>query len=484
MNELPQGWTVTSLINLLLTLRDGTHTPPKRTTLGVPLLSARNVQNGHIEWNEAYSYISPEDYQGIQRTNPVSEGDVLLSIVGSIGRSCVNRTANRFTLQRSVAIAKPDSRLIDSDHLSFLFRAPQFQAALENLASGTAQRGVYLGALKKILLPLAPLNEQRRIVAKLEKFMGRVNAAQERLATIPRILRRFRQSVLAAASCGNLTADWREQNPNAQSALELMGLITKTRELKKSLETIEAGESPDEVPTKWVWIRFGSVIKELRNGISIRPNIEEPGTPILRINAARSGRIDLNEVRFLKNGGDYLPEYGLKDGDLLFTRYNGSLELLGVCGMVRGLGNSIRLYPDKLMRVRFDHRFVLPEYAEIFFQAPDVHERVIAKSKSSAGQNGVSGSDIKAQAFALVPFEEQEEIVRRVDALFKTADALEARYLKAKSHVDKLTQSILAKAFRGELVPQDPNDEPASVLLKRNTGEPNGSAVVKRRSRK
>ena len=84
----------------------------------------------------------------------------------------------------------------------------------------------------------------------------------------------------------------------------------------------------------------------------------------------------------------------------------------------------------------------------------------------------------------MAPFEEQEEIVRRVEALFKTADALEARYLKAKALVDKLTQSILAKAFRGELVSQDPNDESLLVLLERITGEPNGSAVVKRRSRK
>jgi len=238
------------------------------------------------------------------------------------------------------------------------------------------------------------------------------------------------------------------------------------------------------VPVTWVWVQFGSLIEELRNGVSIRPNIDPPGTPILRINAARPGRIDLDEVRFLKNGSDYLPEYELKDRDLLFTRYNGSLELLGVCGMVRQLGKTVRLYPDKLMRARFDHEFVLPEYAEIFFQSPDVHDRVIAKSKSSAGQNGVSGSDIKAQPFALPPIAEQQEIVRRAEALFKTADALEARYRKAKAHVDKLTQSILAKAFRGELVPQDPNDEPASALLERIKAQKAGQKIKAPRKRK
>lgn len=119
------------------------------------------------------------------------------------------------------------------------------------------------------------------------------------------------------------------------------------------------------------------------------------------------------------------------------------------------------------MRVRFDHDFILPAYAEIVFQGPEVHERIVAKSKSSAGQNGVSGSDIKAQPFASPPLTEQQEIVRCVESLFALAGQLESRYAKAKAHLDRLTPSILAKSFRGELVPQDPNDEPASALLER-----------------
>ena len=411
--------------------------------------------------------ISGDDYSVIQRTNPIREGDVLLTIVGSIGRSCVSRTSDRFTVQRSVAIARPYTNVINSDYLSLLFRAPQFQATLENLASGTAQRGVYLATLKAIPIPIAPLNEQSRIVAKLEKLLSRVDAAQARLTTIQRIVKRFRQSVLATACSGQLTADWRKRNSKIDPASLLAEHINKRRRSSVPVETIDLDESPADLPSTWMWARFGSLIRELRNGVSIRPSIEPPGIPILRISAARPGRVDLNEVRYLRNGEAFLPSYSLRDRDLLFTRYNGSLELLGVCGMVRGLTNKVLLYPDKLMRVRFDHDFVLPQYAELFFQVPDVHDRVIAKSKSSAGQNGVSGSDIKAQPFAVPPLPEQQEIIRRVEALFKTADALEARYRTAKAHVDKLTQSILAKAFRGELVPQDPNDEPASILLKR-----------------
>jgi type I restriction enzyme S subunit len=156
----------------------------------------------------------------------------------------------------------------------------------------------------------------------------------------------------------------------------------------------------------------------------------------------------------------------------LFTRYNGSIELLGVCGMVRGLGKGTRLYPDKLMRVRFDHNCILPAFAEVFFSAPEVHERVVAKSKSSAGQNGVSGSDIKTQPFALPPLAEQQEIVRRVEGLFALADELEVRLAQARGQVAKLTPALLARAFAGQLVPQDPTDEPAVNLLRRVARSP------------
>ena len=141
--------------------------------------------------------------------------------------------------------------------------------------------------------------------------------------------------------------------------------------------------------------------------------------------------------------------------------------------MVRGLPEEPLLYPDKLMRVRFDHAYVLPAFVEIFFQSPEARDRVTEKSKSSAGQQGVSGADIKAQHVALPPIEEQREIVRRVEALFQLADAIEERVATATSRAEKLTQSILAKAFRGELVPTEAelarsegrDYESASVML-------------------
>ena len=371
----------------------------------------------------------------------------------------------------------PKQDLVETKYLFYYLLAER--DAFINLGQGGAQPNISQGIVREHPFPLAPLAEQRRIVTKVEALLAKVNANQERLERIPTILKRFRQAVLAAACDGRLTEEWRGQNPQVQSALDLLGIIRSARQAQATtgrrsqiaavsiLELVGESRPDDPIPASWVWVRFGDLIGELRNGISTRPEMGPPGVPILRISAVRGGSVDLDEIRYLLTGEEHLPVSALKDGDLLFTRYNGSLELLGVCGMVRGIAERTVLYPDKLMRVRFDHEAVSPPFTEIFFQVPKVHERITERSKSSAGQNGVSGSDIKDQPFTLPPLKEQQEIVRRVDELFAFADQIEARYTKAKAQVDRLTQSILAKAFRGELVPQDPNDEPAASLLER-----------------
>jgi type I restriction enzyme, S subunit len=235
---------------------------------------------------------------------------------------------------------------------------------------------------------------------------------------------------VAAACSGKLTENWRAR--------------------RKSYT-----EEADELPPSWQKVRFGDLIEELRNGISTRPNLAGPGTPILRISATRSGAVDLSDHRFLPDADDLHGLYGLRDGDLLFTRYNGSLDLLGVCGMVRELGSRHLLYPDKLMRVRIDRRLATPEYIEIFFQAPAARDAITALAKSSAGQQGISGANLREQLVLLPSIEEQHEITRRVVQLLHLADGAEADVNRAGNLADGLGRSVLAKAFRGELVPTE-----------------------------
>ena len=205
----------------------------------------------------------------------------------------------------------------------------------------------------------------------------------------------------------------------------------------------------------------------MRNGLSTKPNESSQGGPILRISAVRAGAVDQTDIRFLECDEVEKRRYAIKKGDLLFTRYNGSLDFVGVCGLVKKASHEVIVYPDKIIRVRCKTDIILPEYLEIFFSECSTRQRVMNLVKSTSGQKGISGQDLKSLCVTYPGISEQLEVVRRVEQLFSFADQLEARLSDARQRVDALTQSILAKAFRGELVSQDPNDEPASVLLER-----------------
>src|SRR5262249_29961217 len=154
---------------------------------------------------------------------------------------------------------------------------------------------------------------------------------------------RFRQSALTAACSGRFTADWREGHGELEPANLLVDRVRRrVRDPHRRLD-FDDHEYLEELPPSWAWAALGDVIQELRNGISTKPNLDPPGHPILRISATRPGKVLLDDIRYLPNANDLVRLYRLRDGDLLFTRYNGSLDLLGVCGMVRGLGKRFLL---------------------------------------------------------------------------------------------------------------------------------------------
>jgi type I restriction enzyme S subunit len=317
-------------------------------------------------------------------------------------------------------------------------------------------RGVNINNLKKshfeeLRLPLAPLNEQRRIAAKLDTTLAVVEACRQRLDGVEALLKRFRQAVLAAATSGELTREWREERGSKEEPLKS--------------------------------VQLGDVIREMRNGLSPKPSMTPPGVKILRIGAIRPGSIDFEDCRYL----DLTPKdaglYALRDGDLIFTCYNGTLDFVGVCALVRSVPGAY-VYPDKLIRVRCNEGVALPAFIELAFGSTNARVQIELLVKSSAGQKGISGADLKGIRFGLPSIYEQVEIVRRTRQLFSLADQLEAKLNSARQVVERLTPALLAKAFRGELVPQDPSDEPASLLLERIRAARQAEAAAGKPSRR
>lgn len=342
--------------------------------------------------------------------------------------------------------------------------------------NGTTRLKLTQGAMNEIPVLLPPLNEQRRIVAKLEELLARVEASQQRLAKIPVILKRFRQSVLAAACSGRLTADWREENPDKINASDLANQVRLAHEAAGGHKAGNAAPPTDGVhdlsaemfPGGWELLTLREAVSPTRPityGI-LKPGPEyKDGIPYIRVADFPNDTLNTTSIRKTS------PEM---DGNFKRSKLIGDDLLLSIRGTV---GRLVRI-PSELEGAN-----ITQDSARLSIQSEMNRDFVLWFLRSELAQNrmkraikgvavrGINIGDVRALQVPVPSVPEQQEIVRRVEALFKVADQIEARFQKAKAQVDRLTQSILAKAFRGELVPQDENDEPAAVLLERIRAE-------------
>lgn len=177
-------------------------------------------------------------------------------------------------------------------------------------------------------------------------------------------------------------------------------------------------------------------------------------------------QVDLDDVRYLPDASRVRADDLLADGDVLFTRLSGSLDYVANCAVVRGVGSKRIYYPDRLFRAKL----LRPEqgaYFELCFSSPLLRQHLTVEAKSTAGHQRISMGAVIEFPIPLPPADEQAEISRRAESLFRVAEWIEARYAAALAQAQRLTPLLLAKAYRGELVPQDPNDEPANLLLAR-----------------
>ncbi|UJJ32777.1 restriction endonuclease subunit S [Halopseudomonas maritima] len=434
MSELPSGWTDVEIGEIADVVAGGTPKANDSSNFeapgaGIAWLTPADLSGYNAkEISHGSRDLSQKGYESCS-AKLMPKGSLLFSSRAPIGY--VALAANEIsTNQGFKSFVFPEE--IDPSYAFYYLKS--IRQLADSLGTGTTFKELSGTTAKTLPFRMAPEKEQTRIAAKLDELLAQADTLKARIDGIPALLKRFRQSVLAAAVSGRLTEEWRKLANGAQ----------------------EFVEAP-----------FETLIHEMRNGLSAKPNEDQTGLPILRISAVRPMSVDYSDHRFLVCSGAEAARYRLREDDLLFTRYNGSLELVGVCGMIKKQPNPEIVYPDKLIRVRCNTSMVLPSYIELFFAQDSIRQRVMELVKSTSGQKGISGKDLKAFPVSFPQLEEQTEIVRRVEQLFAFADQLEARVAAAQERVDKLTQSILAKAFRGELVPQDPNDEPASVLLER-----------------
>ncbi|WP_437589288.1 restriction endonuclease subunit S [Sorangium sp. So ce1000] len=495
MSELPNGWIDVRLSDISRRVTDGTHLPPKFVDAGIPFIVIGNVIRGQIDWAGVSKWVTKETYEEFTARCRPEQGDILYTAVGSYGVAVPVETDRRFMFQRHIAHIKPHSNAVDTRFLTFALNSPQIKASADEVARGVAQKTVTLGDLKEFQIPLPPLTEQRRIVAKVEALTARSRRAKEALDAIPALLERFRQSVLAAAFRGDLTADWREKNPDAEPAEELLKRIRAERrrrweeaELAKMRAKgkvpgddrwkekyeepapVDASELP-ELPEGWAWSNLATVAAVkggLAKGSKRGPNDVLQSVPYLRVANVQRGFLNLDEVHLIEATTDEIAQLKLIPGDVLFNE-GGDRDKLG-----RGWIWSGELDECIHQNHVFRARPFLPElkskllswYGNTYGQAYFVDE-----GKQTTNLASLSLSKLCELPVPVPPSAEQDVLVRCIDAQLASVGRVATLIHDLRQRANILDRAILAKAFRGELVPQDPNDEPASILLERLRAE-------------
>jgi len=431
--ELPAGWVEVPLAELIDRIEAGKNfrcieRPPLNGEIGVVKVSA-------VSWGRFREEESKTVPPGIELDpeTRIYEGDLLFSRANTI--ELVGACVLVDSLTKDLRLSDKILRLATLDELikPWIYRylsSPEARKYLSETSSGNqlSMRNISQKVLLETLVPVAPLNEQRRIAAKLDTTLAAVDACRQRLDGVAELLKRFRQAVLAAATSGELTREWREG-----------------RGLQEDWPEVQLGDHADG-------FNYGTSAKSQSEG----------EIPVLRMGNVQAGEIDWRDLVYTSDLSE-IAKYMLEPGDILFNRTN-SPELVGKTAIYRGEQPAI--YAGYLIRVRCSASLD-PEFLNLSLNSPQARDYCWRVKSDGVSQSNINAKKLAAYPFELPPIEEQHEIIRRAQDLFTLADQLEARLHSARKVVDRLTPALLAKAFRGELVPQDPSDEPASVLLDR-----------------
>lgn len=497
--ELPKGWEWARLGEIAKKLTDGSHNPSRNNGEGYPMLSGQNVNYGKIDFLNPSRYVDQENYDKEHSRTLVQENDVLLTIVGSIGRSAVvPPMAPKFVLQRSVAVISTD---LIPEFICNQFISPICMRYFDKHAKGTAQKGIYLGKLSLMLLVIPPLDEQQRIVAKVDELMGLCDAleaqtensitahqtlvevlleallqAPEQTATSEQATAQFqqnwqrssehfdtlftttasidtlKQTILQLAVMGKLVP----QNPNDEPAAKLLERIAaekaqliKDKKIKKQKAYIDfegLDSLKGSIPSSWEWVRLADTAELVRGG-SPRPAGDPKfyggNIPFLKV-----ADITRKSSKFVEGYNSTITEAGLHKTRLIETQTvllsnsGATLGIPAICQFPATFNDGVAAFIEKSSCVYDEYLYLYLSTLTKWFL--DIASR-------GQGQPNLNTDIIKATWFALPPLEEQHRIVAKVDELMSLCDKLKARLTDAQTTKLHLTDIIVESAvFEGK----------------------------------
>lgn len=401
-NELPKGWIETTLGEIAKWSSGGTPSRSNSNYYGgdIPWIKTGDLNDGFI--SEASEFITEAGLKNSSaKLFPI--GSVAIAMYGAtIGKTGIFEIEAATNQACGVGIPTKCS-----PKFLFYFLKSQKQNFIE-LGKGGAQPNISQGVIKEYKINLPPLPEQERIVAKLDNLFSHLETAKQGLEKIPVLLKQFRQAVLTQAVTGKLTEG-----------------------------------------KNWKRVKLEDLIEKSSNGISKRSGKEGEDIIVLRLADFKNALREKGKERKIVLTSKEREIYDLRDQDILVIRVNGSADLAGRFILYKK-GLEDESFCDHFIRYRFKNN-LNPTFITYVANSGEGRVFLFNSISTSAGQNTINQKSIGSLEFILPSIKEQTEIVRRVEALFSKADAIEAQYKKLKEQIDQLPQAILAKAFRGEV---------------------------------
>ena len=430
--KVPGNWCWTKIDTLIVILNGYAFKSDKYVENGIRIIRIANVQDGYIEDEKPVFY--PFDTEKEIEKYILKENDLLISLTGNVGRvAFLDAILLPAALNQRVGCLRTRNQVaLSNDFLYYALLRKEFQESCIKNSKGSAQLNMSTEWLKEYPLPLPPLAEQHRIVARIESLFSKLDEAKEKAQAV---------------------VDGYEDRKAAILHKAFIGELTESRRINK-------GVSLD----KWHSVTLKDIVSGFKYGTSEKSDYSFSGMPVLRIPNIGDSEIDFSDIKYLASEKVEVANQ-ITENDILIIRSNGSRDLVGKCALVPRLEREYA-YASFLIRIKPSER-VKAEFLVHFLNSSDARIQMFAKAKSSAGINNINSKELGAITLKLPDIWEQEEIIMIINKLLKEEKQAQEVAEQLIDQIDTMKKSILARAFRGELGTNDPSDESAEELLKR-----------------
>ena len=464
--KIPESWAVCHLDDISEVFQYGANASSS-VSGEFKLLRITDIDDeGNVNWNDVpFCKVETKEAEKYLLKN----GDVVIARSGSIGKTAIILDPPPNAIFASYLIrVKFKSSVNKFAILQKYFIAPIFQKHIKLGAKGAAQTNINTTTIGGAQFLIPPLDEQKRIVAKIESTQEKVKKIESSISKAEELIEKYRESLLQKAFRGELVP----QDPNDEPASKLIERIRAEKakqadgkkKKKDDLPPIKPEEIPFEIPKTWEWVRLGEVVESFQNGLSKRSGTSGREIPVLRLADIDSMTFSTNDLRKIKLSAEEEAKYALKKNDIIVIRVNGSRHLVSKFISTENVFGMA--FSDHLIRIR-PGEAISPSYLRLLAEIPHIRTQIDRTMVSSAGQNTISQGSISDFFVPLPPLPEQEKIVTRCQSEFLQVNQIKQALRQHMERIVDLQSSVLTRAFRGQLVDQDSTEGTGHELIQK-----------------